>query len=167
MSSRNPHRYPARAAHGIQWNPMGLRGLGWMVSLASRPPGASQFPQPANRPRRSRILSRCPAGFWKTGICGAHAGRPSEGQPSASDEGCSRLRPGHRPSRVASARGWCSWKPRGDPCTGRVGRGFDRKPVGQSLKSQSGRQDSNLRPSAPKAPALPSCATPRPFECSR
>ena len=25
----------------------------------------------------------------------------------------------------------------------------------------SGRQDSNLRPSAPKAPALPSCATPR------
>jgi hypothetical protein len=31
----------------------------------------------------------------------------------------------------------------------------------QSLKSQSGRQDSNLRPSAPKAPALPSCATPR------
>ena len=32
---------------------------------------------------------------------------------------------------------------------------------GQSLRSQSGRQDSNLRPSAPKAPALPSCATPR------
>ena len=30
-----------------------------------------------------------------------------------------------------------------------------------SLRSQSGRQDSNLRPSAPKAPALPSCATPR------
>ena len=29
------------------------------------------------------------------------------------------------------------------------------------LRSQSGRQDSNLRPSAPKAPALPSCATPR------
>ena len=26
---------------------------------------------------------------------------------------------------------------------------------------KSGRQDSNLRPSAPKAPALPSCATPR------
>ena len=26
---------------------------------------------------------------------------------------------------------------------------------------ESGRQDSNLRPSAPKAPALPSCATPR------
>ncbi len=37
----------------------------------------------------------------------------------------------------------------------------------QSLKSQSGRQDSNLRPSAPKAPALPSCATPRLLECSR
>ena len=34
---------------------------------------------------------------------------------------------------------------------------------GQSVKSQSGRQDSNLRPSAPKAPALPSCATPRSF----
>ena len=31
----------------------------------------------------------------------------------------------------------------------------------QSLRIQSGRQDSNLRPSAPKAPALPSCATPR------
>ena len=29
------------------------------------------------------------------------------------------------------------------------------------LRNQSGRQDSNLRPSAPKAPALPSCATPR------
>ena len=27
--------------------------------------------------------------------------------------------------------------------------------------TESGRQDSNLRPSAPKAPALPSCATPR------
>ena len=34
-------------------------------------------------------------------------------------------------------------------------------PLSQSAKSQSGRQDSNLRPSAPKAPALPSCATPR------
>ncbi len=31
----------------------------------------------------------------------------------------------------------------------------------QSIGEQSGRQDSNLRPSAPKAPALPSCATPR------
>ena len=39
-------------------------------------------------------------------------------------------------------------------------------PWGQSLKSQSGRQDSNLRPSAPKAPALPSCATPRRWDCS-
>jgi hypothetical protein len=29
--------------------------------------------------------------------------------------------------------------------------------------TESGRQDSNLRPSAPKAPALPSCATPRSF----
>ena len=38
---------------------------------------------------------------------------------------------------------------------------FGRSPEGQSVKSQSGRQDSNLRPSAPKAPALPSCATPR------
>ena len=40
------------------------------------------------------------------------------------------------------------------------------KPQGQSLKSQSGRQDSNLRPSAPKAPALPSCATPRLYHLS-
>ncbi len=32
-----------------------------------------------------------------------------------------------------------------------------------SCFDQSGRQDSNLRPSAPKAPALPSCATPRRF----
>ncbi len=38
---------------------------------------------------------------------------------------------------------------------------FSCKHLGPSLKSQSGRQDSNLRPSAPKAPALPSCATPR------
>ena len=38
---------------------------------------------------------------------------------------------------------------------------FGCPPEGQSLRSQSGRQDSNLRPSAPKAPALPSCATPR------
>ena len=38
---------------------------------------------------------------------------------------------------------------------------------GRILKSQSGRQDSNLRPSAPKAPALPSCATPRRIHLSR
>ena len=31
---------------------------------------------------------------------------------------------------------------------------------------ESGRQDSNLRPSAPKAPALPSCATPRLLDIS-
>ena len=35
------------------------------------------------------------------------------------------------------------------------------KAGGRSSKNKSGRQDSNLRPSAPKAPALPSCATPR------
>ena len=35
------------------------------------------------------------------------------------------------------------------------------KAGGRSSRIQSGRQDSNLRPSAPKAPALPSCATPR------
>lgn len=34
------------------------------------------------------------------------------------------------------------------------------------LSLESGRQDSNLRPSAPKAPALPSCATPRRCDCS-
>ena len=42
-----------------------------------------------------------------------------------------------------------------------VTRFFTRLGLMQSLRSQSGRQDSNLRPSAPKAPALPSCATPR------
>ena len=35
------------------------------------------------------------------------------------------------------------------------------KPIANSKFLESGRQDSNLRPSAPKAPALPSCATPR------
>ena len=44
---------------------------------------------------------------------------------------------------------------------------FGRKAIGQSLRTQSGRQDSNLRPSAPKAPALPSCATPRRIHLSR
>ena len=33
--------------------------------------------------------------------------------------------------------------------------------VGDSLRLQSGRQDSNLRHLAPKASALPNCATPR------
>ena len=33
--------------------------------------------------------------------------------------------------------------------------------LGTVAMTRSGRQDSNLRPSAPKAPALPSCATPR------
>ena len=47
---------------------------------------------------------------------------------------------------------------------GRFCARFVLRAGGQSLKSQSGRQDSNLRPSAPKAPALPSCATPRWWE---
>jgi hypothetical protein len=49
-------------------------------------------------------------------------------------------------------------------CCGQIGLLSNPYPTEawvETLKSQSGRQDSNLRPSAPKAPALPSCATPR------
>lgn len=41
-----------------------------------------------------------------------------------------------------------------------IGTASDRAELGLAV-TESGRQDSNLRPSAPKAPALPSCATPR------
>jgi hypothetical protein len=40
----------------------------------------------------------------------------------------------------------------------KMGSRETREPL---VSLESGRQDSNLRPSAPKAPALPSCATPR------
>src|SRR4029079_10918486 len=49
--------------------------------------------------------------------------------------------------------------------TGRTHRWSRRKAAVSALRSVidewSGRQDSNLRPSAPKADALPGCATPR------
>ncbi len=44
-------------------------------------------------------------------------------------------------------------------CLGRKTRSRER--LRCNCFQKSGRQDSNLRPSAPKAPALPSCATPR------
>jgi hypothetical protein len=90
-----------------------------------------------------------------------------------------RLKPSHRKAPTENAATQ-STNPAGKPfaaqwisafCRRFVGATCRREHLGRKTRSRerlrckglqkSGRQDSNLRPSAPKAPALPSCATPR------
>ena len=68
--------------------------------------------------------------------------------------------------RTASSQNRLPRPAPGNPAQALSGKVLSGSPFRQPSKSQSGRQDSNLRPSAPKAPALPSCATPRLLECS-
>ena len=74
----------------------------------------------------------------KMSSCCYGGGMLTRGVPCCPGKSCQR----HEKTRCRLAPGW-------------------HMRVGDSLRLQSGRQDSNLRHLAPKASALPNCATPR------
>jgi hypothetical protein len=80
-------------------------------------------------------------------------------------EGSMSTDPSRRRSRrglfLASGRGDLSPRPRGRACEGSMSTDPSRRRSRRGLFLASGRGDLNPRPCAPKAHALPSCATPR------
>ena len=125
---------------------------------------------------RSRRDGLLPAAAWSTGCALSWEGcvgssLPPCGQLASDQQQALRTAPlMSSPGRLPRHPPWARhvWPIHGHagPCEPGFERILSGSPWGQSLRSQSGRQDSNLRPSAPKAPALPSCATPRCVHCT-